>query len=238
ASLAKRWDVPLHALIVSRQFWSSAPKEQFAMPGEMAEARDKYADIYESLKPARKLEWRDALGLVTLKIELADRTVNVEEFALSRVRFWQSRGVLRETDANVFEVAETKHGSSHNVVQGGIGRGTAGSQHTLAAAAAGPSNVNTAGGHASDGDDDDDDIGSNGGRAGMSHESTDALRVHYQFIGGILKNLGPLPLDRILNMLGMFLPGETITAEELRTFLALMVREDKLEVAGGLYRLV
>ncbi|KAJ2758356.1 hypothetical protein IWQ56_006022, partial [Coemansia nantahalensis] len=53
----------------------------------------------------------------------------------------------------------------------------------------------------------------------------------------MLTNLGPLPLDRIHGMLGMFLPGDTTTAEELRDFLAQMVREDRLDVAGGLYKL-
>ncbi|KAJ2820437.1 Anaphase-promoting complex subunit 2, partial [Coemansia furcata] len=130
-SQEKGWDMPLHALIVSRQFWSSAPKEQFAVPCEMADIHNKYAGMYEALKPARKLEWRDGLGLVTLRIELADRAVSIsakpaqaavlfafqetpvmtltelaqkmecsEEFVLPRVRFWMTRGVVRETDAN------------------------------------------------------------------------------------------------------------------------------------------
>ncbi|KAJ2351512.1 Anaphase-promoting complex subunit 2, partial [Coemansia sp. RSA 2611] len=46
-SQEKRWDMPLHALIVSRQFWSSAPREQFAMPREMADIQNKYAGMYE-----------------------------------------------------------------------------------------------------------------------------------------------------------------------------------------------
>ncbi|KAJ2025758.1 Anaphase-promoting complex subunit 2 [Coemansia sp. S85] len=245
-SQEKRWDMPLHALIVSRQFWSSAPREQFAMPREMADIQNKYAGMYEVLKPARKLEWRDALGSVTLQIELADRTVSVsakpsqaavlfalqetpamalaelaqkmecsEEFALSRVRFWLARGIVREIDANVFEVVETDSSGDD--------------------AAAGSMPAAGRGGAGSDQDDDDEDSGA--GAAGASNARAEALRMHFNFVEGMLRNFGPLPLDRILSMLGMFLPGENTTAEDLRSFLALMAREDKLELAGGLYKL-
>ncbi|KAJ2400896.1 Anaphase-promoting complex subunit 2 [Coemansia sp. RSA 2531] len=252
-SQEKQWDMPLHALIISRQFWSAMPKEQFAVPHEMADMRNKYAGMYESLRPARKLEWRDALGSVTLRIELADRTLSVsakpaqaavlfafqetpvmtltelaqkmecsEEFVLSRVRFWQTRGVVRETDANVFEVVEAED-SSRNNVTGHMSR---------------PAAVSSGAG-SDQGEDYDDDEGDSGGggAANASNARTEALRVHFNFVEGILRNFGPLPLDRILSMLGMFLPGENTTAEDLRSFLALMAREDKLEMAGGLYKL-
>ncbi|KAJ2493616.1 Anaphase-promoting complex subunit 2 [Coemansia sp. RSA 2050] len=248
-SREKRWDMPIHALIVSRQFWSSAPREQFAMPREMTDMQNKYAGMYEVLKPARKLEWRDALGSITLRVELADRTLSVsakpsqaaalfvlqetpvmmlaelaqkmectEEFALSRVRFWQTRGVVRETDANVFQVVETDS-SGNGAVAGGDSRPAPGR-----------------GGTGSDQDDDDEDSGE-GGAAGASNARAEALRVHSNFVEAMLRNFGPLPLDRILSMLGMFLPGENTTAEDLRSFLALMAREDRLELAGGLYKL-
>ncbi|KAJ2861429.1 Anaphase-promoting complex subunit 2 [Coemansia aciculifera] len=257
-SQEKHWDMPLHALIVSRQFWSSMPKEQFAVPHEMADMRNKYAGTYESLKPARKLEWRDALGSVTLRIELADRTVSVsakpaqaavlfafqetpvttlaelaqkmecsEEFVLSRVRFWQTRGVVRETDANAFEVVEAE-GSSGNDVASRASRPAAGLGNAVASGA---------GSDQGEDYDDDDEGDASGGAAGASNARTEALRVHFNFVEGILRNFGPLPLDRILSMLGMFMPGENTTAEELRSFLALMAREDKLEMAGGLYKL-
>ncbi|KAJ2461687.1 Anaphase-promoting complex subunit 2 [Coemansia sp. RSA 2424] len=253
ASTEKHWDMPLHALIVSRQFWSSAPREQFVVPCAMADIRDKYAGMYESLKPARKLEWRDALGSVALQVELADRTISVlakpaqaavlfafqetpvlaladlaqrmectEEFALSRVRFWQTRGVVRENDANVFEVVETENGGG----SGEPSKGTVGGRSTAATTA--PESTH--------GDEDDDDEGSASGR-GASSARTEALRVHFNFIEGMLRNFGPLPLDRIQSMLGMFLPGDSTTVDELRSFLALMAREDKLEMAGGLYKL-
>ncbi|KAJ1927769.1 Anaphase-promoting complex subunit 2, partial [Linderina macrospora] len=77
ASERNGWEMPVHATIVSRQFWSSAPSEQFTMPAEMTTLRDQFSGVYESLRAARKLEWRDALGTVTLEIELEDRTLEV-----------------------------------------------------------------------------------------------------------------------------------------------------------------
>ncbi|KAJ2793397.1 hypothetical protein H4S07_007065, partial [Coemansia furcata] len=85
--------------------------------------------------------------------------------------------------------------------------------------------------------DDDNEGDTSGGAADASNARTEALRMHFNFVEGILRNFGPLPLDRILSMLGMFLPGENTTAEELRSFLALMTREEKLEMSGGLYKL-
>ncbi|KAJ1947288.1 hypothetical protein FBU59_001893, partial [Linderina macrospora] len=79
------------------------------------------------------------------------------------------------------------------------------------------------------------EIGS-GARASAGADA-EALRVHFNFVVGMLTNFGPLPLDRIHSMLGMFLPGEKIEPDELKTFLALMVREDKLEFSGGVYKL-
>ncbi|ORX66771.1 hypothetical protein DL89DRAFT_269815 [Linderina pennispora] len=208
-SVHNGWEMPMHTTVVSRQFWGSVPSEQFTMPAEMASLRD------QSLKAARKLEWRDALGAVTLEIGLADRTLEVsakpaqaavsqalecsEEFALPRIRFWQARGVIRETSGGVFEVAESE------------------AMATDATRNADKSIDDTA---------EEDGL-----------EEVGALRVHFKYVVGMLTNFGPLPLDRIHSMLDMFLPGEKIEPDELKAFLALMVREDRLEQTGGMYKL-
>ncbi|KAJ1644164.1 Anaphase-promoting complex subunit 2 [Coemansia asiatica] len=237
------WDLPLHAVVVSRQFWAAAPVEKFVMPREMAEMKEKYAGVYESIRPARKLEWRDSLGQVRLTVQLADRAVDVaatpaqaavlmafgadgmpssrltvaelaeqlecsEDFVLPRLRFWQSQGVLREVSPGAFEPIEHQELHSH-------------------------------GGEKETGDEDDSDSYSDPGDAHVDSNSsrTETLRMHFNYIVGMLTNIGPLPLDRIHSMLGMFIPGDTTTIDELRGFLALMVREDRLELSGGTYRL-
>ncbi|KAI8324365.1 hypothetical protein GQ54DRAFT_238790, partial [Martensiomyces pterosporus] len=255
AEAARRngWEMPLHTTIVSRQFWASQAKESFAMPREMAALRDQYGGVYESLKPSRKLEWRDSLGSVSVRIELEDRTIEAsvkpmqaaalytfqatpvqtlaelaqalectEEHALSRARFWQARGVIRERSSHVFEVVESESSTS------AAGDGSASNR-----AAAGKGDV-----EAEDGaDEDEEDDGGGSGRPGATDARTEALRMHFNYVVGMLTNFGPLPLDRIHSMLGMFLAGENIEADELKAFLALMVREDRLEMAGGMYKL-
>ncbi|PIA17128.1 hypothetical protein COEREDRAFT_92181 [Coemansia reversa NRRL 1564] len=254
ASRTQHAEMPLHATIVSRQFWAPVQSESFAMPPKMAAIRDRYAGVYESLKPARKLEWRDTLGKVTINIELEDRSFELsvrpsqaavlfafqdlprltldelvlalecsEEFLLPRVRFWLGRGVLREISDGVFEIAETL-GASNATNDSAIGNNSVGNSRHVGAAAQSD--------HEYEGE--DDDLESTTATADARSE---ALRVHFNYIVGMLTNFGPLPLDRILSMLSMFLPGENTTADDLRNFLAMMVREDRLDLIGGMYKL-
>ncbi|KAJ2314836.1 Anaphase-promoting complex subunit 2 [Coemansia sp. RSA 2702] len=238
------------ALVVSRQFWADAlPTEPFALPPAMRATRERYAGVFESLKPARKLEWRDAQSRVDVCVELQDRTLNLsvrpsqaavlfafgsaprmalaelalalecsEEFALPRVRFWLARGVLREPSQGVFEVVEAE------------GQDNGGGSATAADA---PAHGDSADAQLANSDDEEEA----GGASSAADARLDALRMHFNYIVGMLTNFGPLPLDRIHSMLGMFIPGDTTTADELRAFLTQMVREDRLDMAGGMYRL-
>ncbi|KAJ2346544.1 Anaphase-promoting complex subunit 2, partial [Coemansia sp. RSA 2618] len=238
------------ALVVSRQFWATEPPvEQFTMPAPMGEMRDRFTGVFESLRPARTLEWRDAQSRVDVCVEIGTRTLNMcvrpsqaavlfafqdaprqslnelalvlecsEEFVLPRVRFWQSRGVVREVGELVFETVETEGHEADRECEERADRGS-----------------NTMGDN-NDDDDDDDDEGE-GGSAPSADARTEALRMHFNFIVGMLTNFGPLPLDRIHSMLGMFIPGDQTTVEELRAFLAQMqlvwAEEDGLSVGGG-----
>lgn len=66
------------------------------------------------------------------------------------------------------------------------------------------------------------------------------MQMYTQFIVSMLTNQGAMPLGRIAMMLGMVVPGGfPYGAEELREFLAGMVREGRVEVGvGGIYRIV
>ncbi|KAJ1827540.1 Anaphase-promoting complex subunit 2 [Coemansia sp. RSA 2599] len=268
AGRERQWDMPLHAIVVSRQFWEAAAPERFVMPREMAEMKEKYAGVYESLRPARKLEWRDSLGKVRLAVQLADRSLDIavspaqaavlmafddggsasltvselaeqlecgEEFVLPRLRFWQTQGVLREVSPNTFEPIE--HREAPADYDDGSDDAVADRSGAAADMAAGDTGRVVVGG-----DDDEDGDESDSGEAseqagGSSGARTETLRMHFNYIVAMLTNIGPLPLDRIHGMLGMFIPGDTTTIDELRGFLALMVREDRLELSGGMYKL-
>jgi anaphase-promoting complex subunit 2 len=66
------------------------------------------------------------------------------------------------------------------------------------------------------------------------------MNLHWQFIVGMLTNQGPMPLQNIVMMLKIVVPGGfPFSNEELREFLGGMVSRGKLEVvSGGSYKIV
>lgn len=262
-----QWTMDMHAIIISRHFWPSqlsassqgttisnnSDKQPMVLPSEMAEMRNRYAGVYESLKPARKLEWQDDLSQISLKVELADRTLTMdvnpaqaavlfalqdnarmsleelvqklecaEDFVLPRIKFWQSQGVVRDIGDNVFEVIESTTDTTDTA--GGM-------THIKSKLQQQDEDV--------DMDMDVDEKEEEDNDYKVSDAKMETLRQNVNFIEGMLTNLESLSLDRILNMLNMCLvsDGNVITQEELRKFLASMVRDEKLELSGGMYRL-
>ena len=64
------------------------------------------------------------------------------------------------------------------------------------------------------------------------------MAVYEQFVMGMLSNLDVLPLERIHNLLKMFVtePPYDKSAEQLAAFLARLVADEKLIMEGSLYR--
>ncbi|KAJ1721325.1 hypothetical protein LPJ53_004149 [Coemansia erecta] len=255
----------LHATVVSRQFWptaiatttaagaasaaaAAAREPSWTLPPEMERLAAQWAGAYEALRPARRLEWRHALGSVALEVEMLDgRTVRmrvrpidaavlvaIEEmgrvdarsiaealectdvpWVRTRLRAWVARGVLREPAVGVFEPADHRAAADDG-----------GGALAETAAAAGEEEVH---GEMEELEEHEPEVD-----AGVPD-----LSVHYNYIVGMLTNIGPLPLDRMHAMLAMFVPGDATTAEQLRAFLAVKLRDDdeRLEMSGGMYRL-
>ena len=64
------------------------------------------------------------------------------------------------------------------------------------------------------------------------------MGMYEQYVLGMLTNFDAgLPLDRIHNMLKMFVPGQGYdkSSDQLADFLKHLVNEEKLAVSGGLY---
>ena len=65
------------------------------------------------------------------------------------------------------------------------------------------------------------------------------MNVFWQYIVGMLTNQGTMPLPRIVMMLKFAVPGGfPYGNEELKEFLAKQVKEGRLEMAGGNYKIV
>ncbi|KAJ2131628.1 Anaphase-promoting complex subunit 2 [Coemansia sp. RSA 1807] len=220
------------ALVVSRQFWEPSPADTFTVPPRMHVMRDQFTQVFEALRPARSLEWRDAQSRIELQVEIDGRTLDVSARPSQAAALFAFQNTPQ---LSVCELAQNmecsedlalsciKFWQSHGVVRETSPR------------------VYTTADHASNACVDDTlDLDNDASDTEDSHapaSRTDALHMHFNFIVGMLTNFGPLPLDRIHSMLAMFIPGDQTTVDELRAFLAQMVREDRLDMAGSTYKL-
>lgn len=65
----------------------------------------------------------------------------------------------------------------------------------------------------------------------------DDMSVFWNFIVGMLTNVGSLEIDRIHSMLGMFAPNYDRTVTQLASFMGTRMREGLVEMKGGMYKL-
>jgi anaphase-promoting complex subunit 2 len=254
----------LHAKILSHFFWPEIQGQQFKVPEEITQLQQRYSEGFESLKQSRKLTWLNGLGQVTVELDLEDR-VFVEEVTTwqatviyafnspsndsitrttaelasqldmspvlvrSACLFWVSRRILTEVQRDTFRVLETlptkNVAGDDNAAPTGLSRNLSSAGET--------SNAETAAANAA------------AAAAAAARESAEAaamekMNLYWQFIVGMLTNQGAMPLQQIVMMLKIAVPGGfPFSNEELREFLAGMVSRGKLEiVSGGNYKLV
>ncbi|KAJ2478749.1 Anaphase-promoting complex subunit 2 [Coemansia sp. RSA 2131] len=221
------------ALVVSRQFWEPSPADSFTAPPRMHALRDQFTRAFEALRPARSLEWRDSQSRIELQVEINGRTIDVSArpSQVAVLLAFQSTPQLSVCElAHSMECSEEFALSCVKFWQSlGVVRESASRVFTTVEGHTGDELVD----NGSDMDNDASDTEDSPAPASR----TDALHMHFNFIVGMLTNFGPLPLDRIHSMLAMFIPGDQTSIDELRAFLAQMVREDRLDMAGSTYKL-
>jgi anaphase-promoting complex subunit 2 len=85
---------------------------------------------------------------------------------------------------------------------------------------------------------DDSTAGGGGAVASAEDQAAAGMKVYEQYVIGMLTNFPSLPLDRIHNMLKMFVsePPYDRTSEQLAAFLAQLVAEDKVVMEGNQYK--
>ncbi|KAJ4272062.1 hypothetical protein NW762_000772 [Fusarium torreyae] len=239
-----------HSKILSRLFWPSLPKDPLTVPPPVAEIQTRYEQGFERLKTSRKLTWLDQLGSATVKLDFEDRSVELEcktyeaaviyafqdensegetdptqrtfnqiwerlmidedllELAL---KFWVTKRVIRDIGHQTYVVLER--------LDDGDETGEAGTPDE--------SQGVDDGGHPSP------------RKPKVDPKEQERRTVYWQFIVGMLTNSAPaMPLGQMLMMMKMLIAdGCSWTNEELQEFLAEKVAENKLELAGGKYRL-
>ncbi|KAK9825161.1 hypothetical protein WJX81_008683 [Elliptochloris bilobata] len=230
----------LSATILSSLFWPPIQEEKLALPPRVQAQMDAYAARYYILKAPRRLVWRPHLGSVDLVLTVGSRrlelTVTPLQAALllpfqekaewraqalservgippamlrRRALFWVNQGVLRE-------------------LRDGAGR----TLYCRADALAPPPRRSGPGDAAVDMDDAEAEP------ADAAGQLQQEMAVYEQFVMGMLANFDGLPLERIHNMLKMFVsePPYDKSAEQLAAFLGGLVADEKLVLEGSLYK--
>ncbi|KAI9044114.1 anaphase promoting complex subunit 2 [Aspergillus affinis] len=257
----------LHAKILSHFFWPDIQEQQFKVPEDISQLQQRYSAGFASLKQSRKLTWLNGLGQVTVELDLEDRVFVDEvttwqatviyafnsssstssepithtishlsqtlDMSTALVRsaclFWVSKRILTEVHRDTFRVLEVLPTETDEpTTAGGIDPSSpsaldaTSSTETQDAAAAATAAAAAA--------------------AKISAEAAamEKMNLYWQFIVGMLTNQGAMPLQQIVMMLKIAVPGGfPFSNEELREFLAGMVARGKLEIAsGGSYRIV
>ncbi|KEF63474.1 anaphase-promoting complex subunit 2 [Exophiala aquamarina CBS 119918] len=243
-------EVQLHAKILSRLFWPSFPDQTFNVPQVVLDQQENYEKGFESLKQSRKLTWLNGTGQVEVELELEDRVYQGEvlpwqavviyafqgesgdpvskevatvaldlDMSPTLVRsaciFWVSKRILAETSKDVFLVCEKLPDGGDANMDEDVGR-----SDTAAAAAAAEVAAQQA------------------AKEAEEAERKQNMAMYHQFILSMLTNQGAMPLPRIAMMLGIVVPGGfPFSNEELKEFLASMVKDGALVVGnGGAYK--
>lgn len=243
----------LHTRILSHLFWPSLHSETFSIPPEVESLQSRYSTGFESLKQSRKLTWLHALGQVTVTLDLEDRTVTeeVQTWQASVIYAFQpspsedSSSPITRTFNDLVEALQMTDSLLHNALTFWIGKlvikqtSTSPPTYTVLETlsdedAAHPGTTSAAIAAAAE------TATSAAAPAVLSeHEvAQEKMAVYWQYVVGMLTNGGPMPLQQIVMMLKLTVPGGfPFGNEELKDYLEVEVRDEKLDFAAGVYRI-
>lgn len=220
------------ASIVSRLFWPSFKEEQLQLPSNVDTYLSDYHSQFSKLQRGRHLTWVKNLGVVTLQLDFADRSVEYQVTpAQATVILLFEKGDL--TVADIQQSTELAEPSVRTILNFWVGKGALiqkpdGRYTTVEKESEVATNFVS------------DDIG---GSAVQSAEerAAEEMNVYWQYIVGMLTNLGPKPVEQVHSFLKMLVPKETPytkSQEELEQYLTYLVEDQKLEFVGGNYKLL
>uniref|UniRef100_A0A8C9AXP6 Anaphase-promoting complex subunit 2 n=2 Tax=Phocoena sinus TaxID=42100 RepID=A0A8C9AXP6_PHOSS len=227
----------VYAVILSSEFWPPFKDEKLEVPEDIREALEVYCRKYEKLKAMRTLSWKHTLGLVTMDVELADRTLSVAVTPVQAVVLLyfqdQASWALEELSKVVkMPVALLRRRASVWLQQGVLREEPAGTFSVVEEER--PQDRDSM--VLVDSDDESDS-----GMASQADQREEELLLFWTYIQAMLTNLESLSLERIYSMLRMFVVTGPALAEidlqELQGFLQRKVRDQQLVYSAGVYRL-
>ncbi|XP_051022411.1 anaphase-promoting complex subunit 2 isoform X2 [Acomys russatus] len=227
----------VYAVILSSEFWPPFKDEKLEVPEDIRAALDVYCKKYEKLKAMRTLSWKHTLGLVTMDVELADRTLSVAVTPVQAVVLLyfqdQASWTLEELSKVVkMPVALLRRRMSVWLQQGVLREEPPGTFSVIEEE------------RPQDRDnmvliDSDDE--SDSGMASQADQKEEELLLFWTYIQAMLTNLESLSLERIYSMLRMFVVTGPALAEidlqELQGYLQKKVHDQQLIYSAGVYRL-
>ncbi|XP_075041569.1 anaphase-promoting complex subunit 2 [Mixophyes fleayi] len=227
----------LVAVILSSEFWPALKEEKLELPEQIKETMEMYTAKYEKLKAMRTLNWKHHLGLVTLEVELADRTLS---FSVSPVHAAiilnfqnKSTWTLEElSEVLKVPVASLRRKMTLWLQQGVLREDPPGTFTVIEEEQKDQAEKVVL----IDSDEEGDSA-----MASQADQKEEEMQLFWTYIQAMLTNLESLPLERIHSMLKMFvMTGPVVTEidiQELQGFLQKKVSDLQLAYSGGVYRL-
>ncbi|XP_058861303.1 anaphase-promoting complex subunit 2 [Acipenser ruthenus] len=235
----QRSPLPLSALIMSSEFWPPLKEEKLELPAPIKEVMESFTKRYEKLKAMRTLSWKPHLGSVTLDLELGDRTLSnlsVSPVHAAIIMHFQDRSswTLEELgEALEMPTSVLRRRMTLWQQQGVLREEPAGTFVVVEKAQCERPEKNVVLLES------DEEGESN--MATQSEQKEEKLQMFWAYIQAMLTNLDSMSLERIHNMLKMFVTmGPVVTEmdiQELQAFLQTKVRDQQLLSSGGVYRL-
>ncbi|KAM9326792.1 anaphase-promoting complex subunit 2 [Gastrophryne carolinensis] len=227
----------LVAVILSSEFWPALKEEKLELPEQIKETMDMYTRRYEKLKAMRTLNWKHHLGLVSLDVELADRTLSLSVSPIHAaiiIHFQNKSTWTLEELGEVLKVpvASLRRKMTFWLQQGVLREDPAGTFTVIEEEQKDQAEKVVL----IDSDEEGDSA-----MASQADQKEEELQLFWTYIQAMLTNLESLPLERIHSMLKMFVMTGPVVAEidiqELQGFLQKKVSDQQLAYSGGVYRL-
>ena len=250
--LPDQQDPLVDAAIVSHIFWPTLQNEQFKHHPRLQAGLDQFGGAYADLKNPRRLVWLNQLGTVQLELDVLEekedgkKAVETREFSVSPLlatliahfedkESWTVEDLSNETTIPEHVIQKRMaYWVNNRVVQQVSGSNpieyvVATREHMVQ------------GQH--DSIEDMDEDGTEGQSVSVVAQDEEEMEIYESYICGMLTNMGQLPLERIHNMLKMFVTGSDMkynkTPQQLSMFLQHLCKQERLECGpDGMYKLL
>jgi anaphase-promoting complex subunit 2 len=193
---------------------------------------EQYSAHYKSLKAPRHLIWYKSIGNISFSVEIGSRSVDVDTnpITASVLLYFCDKNVWTSDELSKvlnLDKEDTEKRVTYWLLRGFLRK----------------SSVNTEALELVDELDDRqmfDTHHLDNDNEEESNEQADALSIYEPIIMNMLQSMEVMALDRIHNMLSLFVhdpfPAYDKTMQELGVYLGSLVQEGKLQLDGGLYR--